>query len=65
MGRIGVCRNMTLLELFPVIVAVELWGPRMQNKRVGFWLDNTGIVNCINSLTSSSLPVLALLRHLV
>lgn len=61
----GLCRNLTLLEFFPIVVAVELWGPHLRNKRVCFWSDNMGVVNCINSLTSSSLPVLSLLRHLV
>lgn len=61
----GLCKSITLLELFPVVVAVELWGRQLQNKRVCFWSDNMGVFNCINSLTSSSLPVLALLRHFI
>lgn len=28
----GLCRNLTLLELFPIIVAVELWGFTLRNK---------------------------------
>lgn len=37
-------------------------GPK---NKVCFWSDNMGVVNCLNLLTSSSLPVLALLRDLV
>lgn len=59
------CCNLTLLELFPIIVAVEIWGSSLQNKRVCFYSDNLGVVYCISRLTSSSLPVLSLLRHLV
>lgn len=59
------CRNLTLLELFPIVVAVEIWGGALQNKRVCFWTDNLSVVHCISRLTSSSPPVLALLRHLV
>lgn len=61
----GLCRNLTLLELFPIIVAVELWGPVLRDKRVCFYSDNMSVVYCISRLTSSSLPVLSLLRHLV
>lgn len=61
----GFCRNLTLLELFPIVVAVEIWGDRLSNKKVCFWSDNMGVVQCISRLTSSSFPVLALLRHLV
>lgn len=61
----GLCRNLTLLELFPIIVAVELWGSILQNRRVCFFSDNMGVVHCISRQSSSSPPVLALLRHLV
>lgn len=61
----GLCRNLTLLELFPIIVALELWSPILANKQVCFYTDNLGVVHCISRLSSSSLPVLALLRHMV
>lgn len=59
------CRNLTLLELFPIVVAIEVWGDLLRNSRVCFWSDNLSVVHCILRLTSSSPPVLALLRHLV
>lgn len=61
----GYCSNLTLLELFPIVVAIELWGGTMQNRRICFWSDNSSVVHGINNLTSSSPPVLSLLRHLV
>lgn len=61
----GLCRNLALLELFPIVVAVEIWGSFLSNKRVCFFSDNMAVVHCISKLSSSSLPVLALLRHLV
>lgn len=36
--------NLTLLELFPIIVTVELWGERLLNRQVVFWSDNISIV---------------------
>lgn len=35
-------QNMTFLELFPIIVAMELWGDRLRYRRVRFWTDNMG-----------------------
>lgn len=61
----GWCSNLVLLELFPLVVALELWGPELANKKVCFWTDNMGVVYGVNRLTSSSLPVLSLLRRLV
>lgn len=63
--QVGWCKNLTLLELFPVVVAVELWVRQLRDSKVCFWTDNVSVVACVNSLPASSLPVLALLRHLV
>lgn len=61
----GFCANLVLLELFPIVVALELWGDCLANRRVCFWTDNMGVVFCVNKLTSASLPVLSLLRRMV
>lgn len=61
----GWCKNLTLLELFPIVVVVELWGSQLKDSKVCFWTDNASVVSCVNSLSASSLPVLALLEHLV
>lgn len=58
-------RNLMLLELFPIVVAVKLWGKEFKDWRVCFHCDNMGVVHAINSLSASSLPVVLLLRHLV
>ncbi|KAM4016539.1 uncharacterized protein ACNLHF_002833 isoform 1-T1 [Anomaloglossus baeobatrachus] len=61
----GFVSNLTLLELFPIVTAVVIWGPAFRNKRILFWTDNMSVVHAINHLTSSSLPVLKLLRFFV
>eukprot|EP00079_Xenopus_tropicalis_P036153 XP_017949924.1 PREDICTED: uncharacterized protein LOC101732219 isoform X1 [Xenopus tropicalis] len=58
-------KNLAFLELFPIVVAVELWGQALSNKSVLFRSDNMAAVLAVNNLTSSSRPVLSLLRHLV
>lgn len=30
---VGLCRNLTRLEFFPIVVALELWGEKLCNKR--------------------------------
>lgn len=55
------CSNLTLLELFSIVVAVKVWADRLRNKRVCFWTNNLSVT----WLSFSSPPVLSLLRHLV
>lgn len=62
---VSFCRNLVLLELFPIVVAVKISGEVLRDKRVCFWSDNLIVVHCISCLTSSSHLVLALLLHLV
>ncbi|XP_053575778.1 uncharacterized protein LOC128665045 [Bombina bombina] len=61
----GLTRNLTLLELFPVVLAVELWGGKLSNRTVVFWTDNISVVFAINNLSATSAKVITLLRHLV
>ncbi|KAM3936678.1 uncharacterized protein RB166_018784 [Leptodactylus fuscus] len=61
----GLVRNLCLLELFPIVVALEIWGDRFSNKKVRFHCDNQSVVCAINALTASSPPVVRLLRQLV
>lgn len=57
--------NLALLELFPIVLALELWGSEFSNKRVRFHCDNLGVVQAINKLSASSPPVVSFLRRLV
>lgn len=54
-----------LLELFPIVLAVELWGSDFRSQRVRFHCDNLAVVQVINSLSAFSLPVVRLLHYLV
>lgn len=57
--------NLVLLELFPIMLMVELWKQEFRNKRVRFHCDNLGVVQAINSISASSPLVVRFLRHLV
>lgn len=54
-----------LLELFPIVLAVEIWGDSFRNFKVLFNCDNLGVVQVVNRLSADSQPVVQLLRHLV
>lgn len=56
-------KNVVLLESFPVLVALELWGRQFENRRILVETDNTGVLLPINCLSSSSLFRVAVLRQ--
>lgn len=58
-------RNIVLLELFPIVVAFELWGNNFANKRILVNSDNKGVIFAINCLSSKSIFVIKLLRYFV
>lgn len=53
----GFLSNLALLELFPIVMATEVWADRLQNRRVRFRCDNLGVVQAINRQTANSPPV--------
>ncbi|KAM4652053.1 uncharacterized protein O3C94_014388 [Discoglossus pictus] len=61
----GWTRNLTLLELFPIVITLWLWGDMLRHHHVVFHSDNMSVVQAINSTTASSPPVVRLLRQLV
>ena len=61
----GLLRDLTFLELFPILVAVYIWRELFTNKKVLFWCDNLSVVRIINRQTSRSERVMRLVRRLV
>ncbi|XP_067681481.1 uncharacterized protein [Haliotis asinina] len=61
----GYTKDMTLLELFPIVVALKLWGNCLSNKKVMFTCDNQAVVHIINKQSSKNKRVMALVRCLV
>lgn len=53
------------MELFLVLIFLELWSAGFTKRQVVFHSDSKAVVYAINRVSSNSLPVLALLRHLV
>ncbi len=57
--------SIAYLELYPIYIAIILWGHRMSNKRIYFWSDNQTVVTCINKKTSKCPMIMGLLRPIV
>lgn len=57
--------NIAVLELFPIVAAVEVWGEEWANRSVCFFTDNEALVPVINKQTSREPHLMALLRRMV
>ena len=63
--EMGILKDITFLELFPVVVALCIWGEQLKNKKIIFNIDNQSVVHIINKKSSKSVRVMSLVRHLV
>jgi hypothetical protein len=57
-------KDITLLELFPIVIATVLFGSKIKNKKVHFNCDNQSVVCILNTMTSKSPLILSLVRIL-
>lgn len=60
----GITNDITILELFPIVVATCIWGEELRNKRIRFNCDNMSVVHILNTMTSKSDKVMCLVRFL-
>ncbi|KAJ1217678.1 hypothetical protein NDU88_005271 [Pleurodeles waltl] len=58
-------RSIAFLELFPLIVAVCLWGTELRHTRVLFRVDNMAVVQMVNRQSAREAGVLQLMRVFV
>lgn len=56
--------DITTLELFPILVALHIWGQDLAKKKLKFMCDNKAVVDIINSMTSKSDNVMVILRRI-
>ena len=57
--------DITFKELFPIVLALQLWAEQFSNKRVLFFCDNQAVVQIINRQSTRSPPSMRLIRLLV
>ena len=58
-------QNITFLELIPILVALETWGPQLKNTYVMVHTDNLDLTYVLNNQTSKEKLVMPLVRRLV
>ena len=57
--------NIAILEFFPILLSILLWGSSMRNRRIIFFTDNLALVSVINNTTSRDATLLMFVRRLV
>ena len=57
--------NIALLEIYPICLAIKLWGPDLSNRCIILNSDNMAVVHILNSFTSKDQSILKLLRVIV
>jgi hypothetical protein len=60
----GYTNDITVLELFPIVAALFIWGESLRNKKINFRSDNMSVCHIINKMTSKSELAMILLRNL-
>lgn len=58
-------QNITLLELIPLVLALEAWHLELRNVALIFHTDNAAIVSVINSQSSKEVFIMPFIRRLV
>ena len=61
LGKISI----TVKELFPIVLALELWAEHLKNQCIVFHSDNEAVVYIINKQTSKDKALMKLVRRLV
>ncbi len=57
--------HITIKELYPIVLAISLWGHTLANRKVMFNTDNMACVQIINAQTSKDNHIMKLVRCLV
>lgn len=57
--------HINVLELFPIVLAVEIWGGKMSNHKIVFHSDNEATVHVLNNMSSKDKVMMQLIRRLV
>lgn len=58
-------KSIVVLEVFPLVVALEIWGEQFANKRILIKSDKKVVIYAVNCLSAKSIFGVKLLRYLV
>ena len=57
--------QIAIKELFPIVLALEIWGHKLKNHKILFLSDNIAVVEIINKQSSKDQVIMRLVRRLV
>ena len=57
--------NIAVLEFFPILLSILIWGGSMRNQRILFFTDNEAVVHVINRSSCRNPRLMFFVRHLV
>ena len=57
--------HITVLEMYPVLLALLLWGNQLSNRCVEFHCDNIAVVQILNKFSSRDTTIMILVRKIV
>ena len=57
--------HITFKELFPIVLALEVWGHKLKNHKILFMCDNYAVVEILNKTSCKDVNVMKLVRRLV
>ena len=57
--------NIAILEFYPIVLSLYLWGHKMHNQCIIFFTDNEALVSVINKQTSKDSGLMSLVRKMV
>ena len=60
-----VLRDITFLEMVPVLLAVFLWGRRLSNCKILLYIDNEALVSVLNKQSAKSKRLMQLVRSFI
>jgi hypothetical protein len=58
-------RNIAILEFYPIVLSLYLWGDHLRNQCVLFFTDNEALVHIINKQSCRDSPLMFFVRKLV
>jgi hypothetical protein len=58
-------RNIAVLEFFPIVLSLCLWGQKMRNQSILFFTDNEALVHVINKQSCRDKTLMVFVRKLV
>jgi len=57
--------HISILELYPIMLAVSIWGHFLKNRCIKFFCDNINVVYALNSQSSQQPQLMTLIRRVV